>query len=190
MRKSLIVCGGLALAVVTAAATIWQAPPLRLAAPGFFGAVCSDRVCAEHGADLDEAKALFAAASSAAQSRTGLAIPALNVVMCRSNECYRSFGGGTERAISFPYLGTVIAGRSWQDYIVHHELVHWLQFEHFGAFQTMGFPVWFREGMAYALSGAPDWDIPEAFKPWMAQFREWQSALPVSDIFATQPVFD
>jgi hypothetical protein len=190
MEKRIVGASIIVLCSAAAIGAFWAAPPLKLAAPGLFGLECAERVCVEQVEDLRQARELFATAAAAVETQTGLAVPRLNAVLCRSEDCYRRFGGGDERAISYPFLGTVIAGRSWQDYIIRHELIHWLQFEHFGAFETMRQPVWFREGMAYALSGAPDHDIPEPFKPWMAQYRGWQGERSPAAIFLTQPVLD
>jgi|TARA_R100001509_G_scaffold44063_1_gene23955 hypothetical protein len=90
-------------------------------------------------------------------------------------ECYQSFGGGNERAVSYPFLGTVIAPASWQRYITQHELIHWFQFYEIGAVSTMMKPEWFREGMAYVYSGAPESDIPEHYLPMMKRYSDWHS---------------
>ncbi len=176
--------------VGAAALTLWFAPPLRMLLPDLLGLTCNQGVCVERLDDLDAAMALVDAAKEDVSAMTGLQVPDLRIVMCRSADCYRGFGGGAERAMSFPFLGMIVAGHSWQDYIIRHELVHWLQFEHFGAFETMSLPVWFREGMAYDLSGAPEWDIPTPFKPWMGQYRDWQGDRSVDEVFLAPPDVD
>ncbi len=190
MRKLILGAGIIAVCCVAVISALWAAPPLRLAAPSLFGLHCVERVCTELEEDLAAAQGLVAKAAADVRAQTGLAIPQLNAALCRSDDCYRRFGGGDERAISYPFLGMAIAGHSWQDYIIRHELIHWLQFQHFGAIETMSHPIWFREGMAYALSSAPDWDIPDAFKTWMAQYRDWQAGRPDNTLFAGKPAFD
>lgn len=190
MRKltigmSLLAFGG----ALTAGATVFAAP-LRIAAPQLFGMHCAEQVCVEDRRDLEAALELLRSARGDVEALAETALPQLRTVLCRSDDCYRRFGGGEERAISYPFLGAVIAGRSWQDYIVRHELIHWLQFEHYGAFETMSHPAWFREGMAYALSDAPDWDIPEPFKPWIAEFQHWQGDMSFAEILEAAPRFD
>ncbi len=190
MRKRTVGIGILAASCVAAIGAFWVVPPLKLAAPTLFGTHCSGRVCTELPEDLPEASALIAAAMADVEAQTGLPLPSLNTVLCRTDVCYRRFGGGDERAISYPFLGAVIAGHSWQSYISRHEMIHWLQFEHFGAIETMKLPIWFREGMAYALSGAPDSDIPEPFKPWTQQYLDWQGERSPTSVFSAQPALD
>lgn len=190
MKKRIVGTSVIVLCGAAAIGAFWAAPPLKLAAPSLFGLECSERVCVEQAEDMPQASELFASAAAAVETQTGLVVPRLNAVLCRSETCYRKFGGGEERAISYPFLGMVVAGRSWQDYIVRHELIHWLQFEYFGAFETMAQPVWFREGMAYALSGAPGHDIPDLFKSWMVQYLGWQGERSPTAIFLTKPVLD
>ncbi|MBJ3785467.1 hypothetical protein [Devosia sediminis] len=190
MHKALIGAGIVGVGAVAALSALWLAPPLRLVAPTLFGVTCADRICVERANDLPQARALIKAAIDDLEDQIGLAVPELAVVLCRTEACYRGFGGGAERAISFPFLGMLIAGRSWQDYIVRHELIHWLQFEHFGAVETMSYPAWFREGMAYALSDAPAWDVPQPFKPWADQFVTWRGDRTINDMFLQKPVLD
>lgn len=182
--------GTLAAVVVAATLTLLLAAPLRMLAPEQFGLTCAQNLCVEKPGDLDVAMVLVTAAKADVIELAGLQVPDLKIVMCRTADCYRRFGGGSERAISFPYLGMIVAGHSWQDYIIRHELIHWLQFEHFGAVETMRLPGWLREGMAYDLSGAPDWDIPQPFKPWIGQYRRWLVERSVADVFSAQPDVD
>jgi hypothetical protein len=188
--RTWIIGAGLAAVALGATAMPWIAPPMRLIAPGIFGMTCAGHVCVEAPDDLAEAGTLVAGAVAAVQAQAGLPVPDPRFVMCRSERCYQSFGGGAERAISYPFLGTLIAGHSWQDYIIRHELIHWLQFEHFGAFETMAHPAWFREGMAYALSGAPSWDVRDAFRPWQAQYLEWQGKRTPAEVLSERPKFE
>ena len=182
--------GILAAVLAAAALTLWLAAPLRMLGPQLFGLTCSKNVCVETPGDLEPALAIFTEAKADVIELAGLQVPDLKIVMCRTAECYRRFGGGEERAMSYPYLGMIVAGHSWQDYIIRHELAHWLQFEHFGAVETMRLPVWFREGMAYDLSGAPDWDIPQPFKSWMGQYRDWQGSRSAGEVFSARPDID
>lgn len=190
MQKRIVGIGILAVSCVTATVAFWVVPPLKLAAPTLFGTHCSGRVCSELPEDLPEASALIEGAAADVEAQTGLPTPSLKAILCRTDDCYRRFGGQDERAISYPFLGMVIAGHSWQDYILRHELIHWLQFQHFGAIETMNLPIWFREGMAYALSGAPDSDIPEPFKPWVKQYQDWQGERSSASVFSAQPVLE
>lgn len=56
---------------------------------------------------------------------------------------------------------------------MRHELIHHLQNERFGAVRNSFFkPTWFREGMAYSLSGDPR-PLPEPLQGYRAQFDAW-----------------
>ncbi len=34
--------------------------------------------------------------------------------------------------------------------------------------------MWFKEGMAFAVSEPPEFDLPEYAKPWVAQYEAWE----------------
>lgn len=155
-----------------------------MTAPTLFGMRCAEQVCVEAGEDLPRAIALVAAARATVAAQTGQRLAERNVILCNSAACYRRFGGGAERTISYPWLGMIVAGPVWRDYIIRHELVHWVQFSTFGALATMRMPVWKREGMAYALSKAPEDDIPEQYLPLIMTYRKWQGARPDDAIWA------
>lgn len=190
MQARTVLVGLLGLSAAVTAGAIAFAGPLRIAAPQLFGMHCAEQVCVESDRDLETALALFRSARDDVEALAGTELPPHRAVLCKSDACHARFGGGAERAISFPFLGMVVAGQSWQDYIIRHELIHWLQFEHYGAFETMSHPAWFREGMAYALSDAPDWDIPEPFKPWIAESQYWQGDMSFAEILEAAPRFD
>ncbi len=179
---------GASLLIVVGATAVF-AKPLRLAAPQVFGLFCAEQICVEAAQDLRRAQDLVSAASEEVEGLTEQTLPSLNIVLCSTLRCYQNFGGDQERAISFPWLGTVVSGPDWHDHIVRHELIHWLQFERFGAVATMLHPMWFREGMAYSLSGAPDWDIPEHYQPVIARYRRWQGQRDVERLWNKQPEF-
>lgn len=190
MKTRTVLVGLLALGGALLAGAIILPVPLKIATPQLFGMHCAAQVCTEDEQDLAAALELFRSARGEVEALADTKLPNLHAVMCKSDACYARFGGGAERAISFPFLGMVVAGRSWQNYIVRHEMIHWLQFEHFGAFETMSYPAWFREGMAYALSEAPASDIPPEFVQWMAQYREWEGKRSLTTVLSNKPLFD
>jgi len=55
---------------------------------------------------------------------------------------------------TFGPSGPDIGGRMYLDRLVTHELMHLLEFQHFGTNQRL--PVWFSEGLAEAVHGASD----------------------------------
>ena len=167
----------LVLAIVLIPALAWSyAKPLRLLLPHLTEVQCNGPVCVEDPRVMNQAIELY---GSAVTKIFAADIPLRarpTFVYCSTTECYRSFGGGNERAISYPFLGTVIAPESWQRYITQHELVHWFQFYEIGPVSTMMKPEWFREGMAYVYSSAPESDIPGHYLPMMIKYNEWHSA--------------
>lgn len=151
------------------------AKPLRLFAPTMNSVHCTGSVCVENRSEMNRAVELY---KSAVKSTSDSGIPFKSnptFVYCSTRECYQSFGGGNERAMSYPFLGTIIAPESWQRHISQHELIHWFQFSEIGSVSTMMKPEWFREGMAYVYSGAPKSDIPEHYLPMMQQYLDWHS---------------
>ena len=151
------------------------AKPLRLLFPQLNGVVCHDSVCAEDSKSLALATEIYTKSIEHVLAK-GITLEARpNFVYCSTFECYESFGGGNERAISYPFLGTIIGSNSWQLYITQHELIHWFQFFELGAVSTMTKPEWFREGMAYEYSGAPNSDIPKHYLPMLVKYRNWHS---------------
>ncbi len=164
----------LSLAVALIPVLAWSlGKPFRLLLPNFNDVECHGSVCVQDAKEMDRAHELYSSAIKSISS-AGITLEARpRFVYCSTKECYQSFGGGNERAISYPFLGTVIAPASWQDYITRHELIHWFQFYEIGAVSTMMKPEWFREGMAYVFSGAPESDIPGHYLPMMEKYRDW-----------------
>tara|TARA_R100001129_G_scaffold175003_1_gene147781 strand:+ start:5124 stop:5726 length:603 start_codon:yes stop_codon:yes gene_type:complete len=169
--------------VVLIPALAWSyAKPIRLLLPNLNGMQCNGAICVEDPKKIDKAADLYeSAVENLAAVRISLSASP-NFIYCSTAECYESFGGGSERAISYPFLGTVIAPESWQSYITQHELIHWFQFSEIGAVSTMMKPNWFREGMAYVYSGAPESDIPEHYLPMMAKYSDWHSGKSWSEV--------
>jgi len=163
----------LSAAILILIAAFMAIKPLQFLLPTFVGVKCHNAVCIDDPNRLETAQSLYAAALQNLQSK-GIATP-LNprFVYCSTAECYKAFGGGNERAISFPFLGAVIAPESWQVYITQHEFVHWLQFTELGAIATMRKQEWFREGMAYYFSDAPVADIPPHYLPMIERYQQW-----------------
>lgn len=159
----------------------WLVKPVRLLIPSANNVICQGNVCVDDETALPVAKQLyFASVKQMAAQGIDYDLPA-KFVYCRSKACYTAFGGGNERAMSYPYLGTVIAPESWQTYISTHEMVHRVQFNQLGAIKTLSLPDWIIEGMAYQFSGAPKSDIPEHYYSKIERFKNWS---PKADLRA------
>lgn len=173
----------LILAVALIPALAWSfAKPIRLFLPHLNGVQCHGSVCVQDTREMEKAIGLYGSAIKAISTADVPLQARPTFVYCSTIECYQSFGGGNERAISYPFLGTVIAPGSWQSYITQHELIHWFQFSEIGPISTMMKPKWFREGMAYVFSGAPESDIPKHYLPMMEKYRDWHSGKSWSEV--------
>lgn len=172
-----------ALAITACACVVGFAKPVRISFAHLLSVHCAGPVCFEHEADRASTEKLYQTAVSEMNTLFPLK-RAPRFIFCRTRTCYQLFGGGQERAISYPWLGTIIAPESWQPYIVKHELVHWLQFQEFGVMGTMQKPLWLREGMAYALSKAPGHDIPRDHMEWVYQYEAWATGKTMRDIWS------
>jgi hypothetical protein len=172
----------LLVALVGIAAMWFLVKPMRLLVPQWNGVHCAQSVCSDNPSRLAKATAIYDEVLDRLDVHGVSVAGRPTFVYCTTDRCYRSFGGGQERAISYPFLGTLIAPTSWQDYITRHELVHWIQFRELGAVTTMQKPEWFREGMAYVLSNAPVSDIPEHYLPMMAQYEVWSEGMTWAEI--------
>lgn len=153
----------------------WLVKPVRLLIPSANNVICQADVCVDDEAALPMAEELYLASVKQMTAHGIHHNTSAKFVYCRSKACYASFGGGNERAMSYPYLGTIIAPESWQLYISTHEMVHWAQFKHLGAINTLTMPDWLIEGMAYQFSGAPESDIPEHYQSMLERYRQWAS---------------
>lgn len=165
----------LLIAIVLFTGSLLFIKPLKILAPEYFAIHCNQSICVEDSNRLTEAKKLYETALASLDNQ-GLGLNTNpRFIYCSTDKCYKYFGGGNERAISYPFLGTIIAPTSWQVYISQHELIHWTQFDNLGAISTMQKPEWFREGMAYQFSDAPSDDIPEHYLPLIKQYTDWHA---------------
>lgn len=91
-------------------ALAWSyAKPLRLLVPHLNGVQCNGPVCVEGPNDMEQAIDLYGSAMTNV-SASGIAFETKPIfVYCSTADFYQLFGGSNERAISYPFLGTVIA---------------------------------------------------------------------------------
>jgi hypothetical protein len=169
----------LLLALLAAPAAAWAfAKPARLLAPQWLGHACRDGVCVEDAGRLDEALALYDAALADVGAKLGAFDGRPRLVFCTTRRCYESFGGGAERAITYPRLGSLVAPDAWAPHFVRHELIHARQAQEMGVVRMLRAPAWFREGMAYSLSEPPAGDMPAQFLAWRDEYQAWAAARP------------
>lgn len=181
--KRLLLVALLGLLVLPFAA--WSfVKPVRLLAPELSGVTCSQSVCVDDVTGLSQAEALYESAREHVSSRLTPLKERPVMVFCSAAACYRSFGGGSERAITYPKLGSLIAPGSWSPHFVRHELIHALQAQELGAVRMMRGPEWFREGMAYSVSDPPDQDMPPQFQNYRTQYEAWAAGLGKEELWS------
>jgi hypothetical protein len=138
------------------------------------GVTCSqDYLCVDDVARIKEAQQLY----DAALAFVGTAISPLEkkprVVLCSTEECYRSFGFSDATAKSVGGFCIVISPRGWKPYYVRHEMIHRLQTQELGTIRMYSLPGWFVEGMAYYLSEDPRPQLAEPFQSYRSEFESW-----------------
>ena len=180
LKRSLLVLL-LALPLVT-----WVfAKPIRLLLPEQNGVLCADSVCVDDTERMHEARALYDSAHLHVCDKITPLKDRPLMVFCSTDACYRSFGGGPERAITYPRLGSLIAPNSWASHFTRHELVHALQAQELGAIRMMLAPAWFREGMAYSVSDPPSHDMPPQFQGYRDQYESWAKGITKSELWSS-----
>lgn len=161
--------------VLAIPAITWAAfKPVRILAPALNGVTCADRVCVEDASRFTEAMAL----QRAAVAEVGRKLVALEerptTVFCSTRQCYHSFGGGMERGAALFDWGVILPPESWVPYIVEHEYIHMLQAEQLGLLGRQQTPAWFKEGMAFSVSGPPPHELPEYARPLASRYEAWE----------------
>ena len=175
----------LAIALLAVPLTAWSfAKPVRLLLPELKGVTCSESICVDDIERMQEAKDLYDAAHAHVSFRITPLENRPRMVFCARTDCYTSFGGGLERAITYPNLGSLIAPASWSPHFARHELIHALQAQELGAVRMLRGPDWFCEGMAYSVSEPPVEDMPQQFEAFRNQYNEWAAGLNGADIWA------
>lgn len=178
--KKSVLLGLLCLPVAT-----WLfAKPVRILAPGFLGVVCQGLVCVEDEERLSDAVVLYDEAYAFVEAQLSQFDTKPRMIFCNTARCYRSFGGGRERAISYPKIGSLISADAWKPHFIRHEFIHHLQFQHLGAIGTMLGPAWLREGMAYSVSEPPEEDLPSQFRKYQERYDNWIGTVGSGDIWA------
>lgn len=175
----------LALTLVAVPLTAWSfAKPVRLLLPELNGVACSESVCVDDIERMREAKALYDSAHDYVSAELSPLANRPLMVFCSHAKCYRSFGGGLERAITYPNIGSLIAPTSWSPHFARHELIHALQAQELGPVRMLRGPEWFREGMAYSVSKPPADDMPPQFWTFRDQYEEWAAGFEGTEIWS------
>jgi len=148
--------------------------PLRVLAPGLEGVTCEGIVCVDDEARRAEATALYQNAFRVVQTKVGAMQTQPRAIFCSTRECAEKFGMGRRNAYNVGLAALVIGDRGWYPFFVRHELIHHVQNERLGSFRMWLFkPVWFREGMAYSLSGDPRRPLVQPLEGYRSEFEAW-----------------
>lgn len=77
-----------------------------------------------------------------------------NIIFCKTQECFRSFGGGGNRGFSVGHSSVVLAPSdlSLLKCVLTHELFHAELAKQVGLIKIYDIPSWFNEGMAVLVS--------------------------------------
>jgi len=148
--------------------------PARVLAPGLEGVTCEGLLCVDDPARRAEAAALYRDAFQFVQTSVGAMQVEPRAVFCSTAACSEKFGLLRRNAYNVGTFAVVIGDRGWKPYFVRHELIHHLQNERLGSLRTWLFkPAWFREGMAYSLSGDPRRPLPQPLQGYRSEFEGW-----------------
>jgi len=170
MLKKAIVAVVLALPVAA-----WAfVKPVRVLAPELEGLKCEGPVCVDDPARRAEAETLYRDAIQFVQMSFGAMQTVPRALFCSTPACSEKFGLDRRRAYNVGTAALVMSHRGWHPYFVRHELIHHIQNEHLGSLRTWLLkPAWFREGMAYSLSGDPRNPLPEPLQGYRSRFEAW-----------------
>lgn len=170
MRRALAVVIILALPFAA-----WAfAKPVRVIAPELEGLTCELRICVDDPARRAEAVTLYLDALRSVEASLGPLETRPLAVFCSTRACAQKFGFKGENAYNFGSYAIVIGDRGWKPHFLRHELIHQVQNQRLGSLRMWLFkPVWFREGMAYSLSGDPRNPLPEPLQGYRSAFDAW-----------------
>ena len=184
VRRSLLTGPLVLIASPAIALAIYK--PSRVLVPQWFGVTCDrDGICLDDIARLDETRGLRREGLAIVSQALGAPRAVPRMVFCATTACSDRFGMPGAAAYNVGTVGMVVKPRGWTPYYVAHELIHHVQNERLGSLTMHLFrPVWWREGMAYELSGDPRDPIPvPVIECWRAQFRVWFAHRPPSDLW-------
>lgn len=186
MVRARMVKGMLLIALLALPVAAWAfVKPVRVLAPQLAGLTCHGRVCVDDLSRLSEATGLYESAAQYIRDNVGVFQAEPRAVFCSTKACSESFGFTSMLAYTVATFGVVISDRGWRPYLVRHELIHHLQNEHLGSLRMRLLkPLWFREGMAYALSEDPRKPLPAPLQGYRSEFETWLERVDRSQLWS------
>ncbi|RBQ15581.1 hypothetical protein DP939_34990 [Spongiactinospora rosea] len=97
-----------------------------------------------------------------------------DVLVCRSDDCYRRIGGGRERGIAVLNRSVMLSPRGIDPVIASHELTHVELHARLGGAEV---PQWFDEGLAVLVSDDPRYLAPGGDRCLIAPRRSLPATL-------------
>ena len=153
----------------------WYAyKPMRVIAPQWNGLSCvTEHLCIESVDQAEEAKFLYDSAVVFVDKFVGKVQNKPRITFCSSAECYGAFGfRAPAKAKTVGLSGIVVGPDGWENHIIRHEIIHHHQSEQLGIIGQWRSPPWFKEGMAYYLSG-DDRILSEPLQSYRDKFADW-----------------
>jgi len=162
------------VAIVPSLAAWAFVKPVRVLAPELEGVTCEQRICVDDAVRRSEAVTLYLEAVRDVETSLGPLKTRPLAVFCSTRACALKFGFKDENAYNFGSYAIVVGDRGWRPYFLRHELIHQLQHQRLGSLRMVFLkPTWFREGMAYSLSGDPRNPLPEPLQGYRSAFDAW-----------------
>ena len=159
--------------------------PVRVIAPQLEGLACEGRVCVDDPTRRLEAVVLYRDAVEYVEKSIGTLQTEPRAVFCSTAACSERFGFKRQNAYNVGTFAIVISHRGWRPHYVRHELIHHLQSEHLGSVRNWLLkPAWFREGMAYSLSGDPRRPLVEPLEGHRVAFEAWFREVGLANLWA------
>jgi len=158
--------------------------PVRVIAPELVGVTCYGSVCTDEPSRLPQATRLYDEAMQYVDANVGATHGAPRAIFCATAACSAHFGFTRAAAYTVGTFAIVISHRAWRPYFVRHELIHHLQNERLGGLRMWLLkPKWFREGMAYSLSGDPRRPLVQPLESYRAEFEIWRAGIDAARLW-------
>ncbi len=175
----------LALIFVVAPLVSWFiVKPIRIFVPEAFGLTCfEDNICVDEVSRHEEAALLVSDSQRKLADALGSFENPPKMIFCASTECAEAFGLRKRSAVTLGGFGSAFSDRAWLPHYVNHELIHQLQAHELGLVKCLLLPKWLIEGMAYALSDDPRFELEEPWQTHRRRFTEWHSGVSGPEVW-------
>ena len=161
--------------------------PVRILAPELVSDIkCSKAsICLDDMSRYAEATRLYKEAIEFVASSIGGIKKKPLIIFCSTESCFNSFGFNKSTANTIGSSGIIISPRGWKPYYIRHEIIHHLQAKKMGVISQWQSPEWFKEGMAYSLSGDPrnKLELGDKLDNFRTKFNAWYKSINRENIW-------